>query len=104
VNRVPDVIAEIRSEWTIAVDSDGASEASAGRLAMAQFVAALRGDLVSPIEFAEAVWWLARAVPEFEPTLKPFIGMASEWQDNVNHRPEYDEEIRGAAIALHLSH
>jgi hypothetical protein len=104
MTHVPDVIANIRSEWTIAVDSHGVSKASAGRLAIAQFVKALGGDLVNPIEFAEAAWWLAREVPEFEPTLRPFIGLASEWHDDAKHRPEYDEDIRAAAIALHLSH
>jgi len=66
----------------------------AGRL-VALFLAGkiVEGDL-APYDGARAIWsQIALAVPEAEPELRGFIGLASEWEDDEQHRPEYEADI-----------
>jgi hypothetical protein len=95
-------VARIRAQWSIETAPGGTDARPAGQVALRSFLTGLQSGAISAIEFAEAVWWLACEVPEFEPTLRPFIGMASEWQDDAIHRLEYEDDIRVAALGLEL--
>jgi hypothetical protein len=60
----------------------------------------VRGS-IAPYEGAKQIWIdVARRVEDLEPTLRPLIGLASEWEDDNVHRQEYDEDIRRAALDL----
>jgi len=49
---------------------------------------------IMPYEAARAVWWeLCLDVPELREDVSELIGLASEWEDDVSHRAEYEEEI-----------
>jgi len=55
--------------------------------------------LIAPYEGAKRIWIdVARRVEDLEPALRPFIGLASEWEDDTAHRQEYEEDIRRAAL------
>ena len=56
---------------------------------------------VSPVEGAKRIWWdVSRRVPLIEEWLRPFGGLASEWEDNVALRQEYEVDIVEAAQRL----
>lgn len=60
----------------------------------------VRQGLVPPVEGARSIWALARQVPGVEPQLRPFIGLASEWEDDEHDRASYDADIVEAANQL----
>jgi hypothetical protein len=67
----------------------------------AAYVAQRLGEgLMEPIEAARSIWRIVVQVPESEPDLRPFIGLASEWDDDPEARSYYEEEIRSRALAL----
>lgn len=83
--------------------SVGYSELSEYRAAMfsAAHVAQRLGEgRMEPIEAARSIWRIAVQVPESERDLRPFIGLASEWDDDQESRSYYEEEIRSRALAL----
>lgn len=47
---------------------------------------------------AKMLWRIARLAPRAEPSLRVFVGLASEWEDSPKFRPEYEEQIREACI------
>lgn len=53
-----------------------------------------------PIDAARAIWRIATQVPASQVDLRPFIGLASEWDDDLDSRSHYDEEIRSRALSL----
>lgn len=77
------------------------SDEEAGRLVARDVAAAIvRGD-IGPVDGARLIWWdIVRGVPALEGELLHFVGMASEWEDDVAHRAEYEAEIREAAAEL----
>lgn len=77
------------------------SDEEAGRLVARDVAGAIvRGD-IGPVEGARLIWWdIVRGVPALEGELLHFVGMASEWEDDIAHRPEYEAEIRAAATEL----
>jgi hypothetical protein len=59
------------------------------------------GGSIEPAIGARKIWSdVARRVPSLEPELRVFIGLASEWEDSVDHRDEYEEDIVAAATQL----
>jgi hypothetical protein len=51
----------------------------------------------TPIDTARRIWGIAQLVPSVESQLLSFIGLASEWEDDPNHRSEYEDYIRAEA-------
>lgn len=47
----------------------------------------------TPYEGAKELWLLSSAMWELPDALLPFVGLASEWEDNPAHRPQADHEI-----------
>lgn len=81
----------------------GFGELSGYRAAMlsAAYVARRLGQgLTEPIEAARSIWHIAVEVPESVSDLRPFIGLASEWDDDPESRSYYEEQIRSCALAL----
>lgn len=60
----------------------------------------LCGGEKEPIDAARAIWRIATQVPASQVDLRPFIGLASEWDDDPDSRSLYDEEIRSRALPL----
>jgi hypothetical protein len=59
---------------------------------------------VTPIVGAMAIWRVARRVPVVEPVLRDFIGLASEWQDTMRFKGEYEADIREVAQTFVVAH
>jgi hypothetical protein len=56
---------------------------------------------LSPIEGSRTIWWrIVRRVPEAEPRLRQFIGLASEWEDAPSQRSAYEKDIEDEAARL----
>jgi hypothetical protein len=56
---------------------------------------------VAPYDGARVLWWtIRRRAPEIESLLRPFVGLASEWEDHPSARPQYEQSIREAAQVL----
>lgn len=76
------------------------TEARAGLLIAAGIARELGVGLRQPIDAAREIWRLANLAPSAEPRLRVFIGLASEWEDDLEHRDLYEEEIRAEALTL----
>jgi hypothetical protein len=48
----------------------------------------------APYEGARELWRLSNDLSELVDALRPFAGLASEWEDNPAHRSEYENDIR----------
>jgi hypothetical protein len=59
----------------------------------------ISGEL-TPYEGARRIWWEAALEPEADPSLRVFIGLASEHEDCPQFRPQYDAEIIDEARQL----
>jgi hypothetical protein len=60
----------------------------------------LAEDHLQPIDAARKIWRIAVTVPQSEHELGPFIGLASEWEDDADSRPYYEDEICARALIL----
>jgi hypothetical protein len=56
-------------------------------------------DEVAPHEGAQDIGSIARMSPELQ-SLNVFAGLASEWEDDLVHRSDYEEDIRDEAKDL----
>lgn len=54
----------------------------------------------TPVAGARTLWRLARRVPDVEPELRPFVALASEWEDDGVNQLSYDKDIVEAARRL----
>ncbi len=59
----------------------------------------LTGELW-PYEGARQIWSYVANEPGADPSLRDFVGLASEWEDVPNHRPQYERQIMEAARQL----
>jgi hypothetical protein len=73
--------------------------ASAGRLLTVLLCEQIVTGKTSPYEGASRIWSVYDrcGMPE---ALIPFVGFASEWQDDLDHRDHYDKRIADAAGRL----
>jgi hypothetical protein len=55
---------------------------------------------VAPSQGARELWLLSVEVEELADALRPFVGLASEWQDDPANREAYDKGIRDEAERL----
>ena len=94
VSEVDSLLAAISSESGIGE----LSEMQTGMLAASDVARQLNEGMLEPIDAARAIWKVARRAPASEIALRPFIGLASEWDDDPDHRDMYDEEIRSLAL------
>lgn len=81
-------------------DDEGLGELEMGRLAARDVAMGLTKGEFSSIDAARMLWRVARSAPLVEPELRPFIGLASEWDDDPSNRELYEEEIRSLAAAF----
>lgn len=65
----------------------------AARLLALEAVVEIAEGLVEPVVGARRLWALARRAPGIEPDLRPFIGLASEWEDAPEFRFDYEADI-----------
>lgn len=72
----------------------------AGRLVARDIAQAIDTEELDPYPGARRLWQLARNVPELEPALWSFIGLASEWEDAPECRRELEGDIRREAREL----
>ena len=72
----------------------------AGLIAAEDVARRLERGEVTPIEAARRIWRITRIAPAAEPLLRPFVGFASEWEDDPEHRSYYEVEICSAAQRL----
>jgi hypothetical protein len=45
---------------------------------------------VSPYEGAKRIWWELANEPGADPSLRIYVGLASEWEDDPDHRAHYE--------------
>jgi hypothetical protein len=57
-------------------------------------------DRRAPYEAARELWRLRNEVAQIEEALRPFVGLASEWEDTPDHRSDYEQDIRLAAESV----
>ncbi len=77
------------------------SDNEAGRIVARNISRAILGGKVSASEGAREIWWkVVRRVPSLEGELGHFAGLASEWEDDIAHRAEYEADIREAATEV----
>lgn len=74
------------------------NELQTGMLAASDIARQLNQGMLEPIDAARAIWKVALRAPASEPSLRAYIGLASEWDDDPEHRDVYDEEIRSRAL------
>jgi hypothetical protein len=79
------------------------SEYRSGMLSAAWVAWQLGQGSMKPIEAARSIGRIANLAPESRNDLTPFIGLASEWDDDPESRSYYEEEIRSLALALQYS-
>jgi hypothetical protein len=48
---------------------------------------------VAPYEGARRIWWEIANELGADPSLRMFVGLASEWEDAPAHRRQYEEDI-----------
>lgn len=77
----------------LAAGSEATTEESAARLVARDVATSIRDGVVEPIAGARQLWSVARRVPQVEPELRAFVGMASEWEDSAEFRSQYDVDI-----------
>jgi hypothetical protein len=65
--------------------------------ALFAYVTAIATDVLNerlaPIEGARRLWRLSKEMWELPEALLPFVGLASEWDDRPQDRPEREREI-----------
>ena len=97
---------DVRDIFTAALDELGAPtlDEDQARLEMARAWAhaAVEGTM-TPYEAARRIWWEASSPMDHPAALVRFVGLASEWEDDPEHRAAYDAEIIQAARDL-LAH
>ena len=79
---------------------DALTEHAAGMISACEVARELNEGLLQPIEAARQIWRIARRAPAVEADLQVFVGLASEWDDDPEHRDLYEEEIRALALNL----
>ena len=55
---------------------------------------------IAPIDAAESIWHSIVELGSVSDEIVPFVGFASEWQDDVEHREAYAEDIRRHALQV----
>ncbi len=89
-----------------AITADGGTiphSAAAAEVVAMQISGEIVAGEVEPGAGARALWRLARQVPAVEPQLRVFIGLASEWDDDIPNRIAYEADIVAAARELSAS-
>jgi hypothetical protein len=76
------------------------NERQAGALVASETAGGILDGTIAPIVGARTLWRIARRVPDLEPQLRPFVALASEWEDDETHRPAYDIDILESIPAL----
>ena len=77
------------------------SDYEAGKIVAREIGESILSGAMSAPEGARMIWWkVVRRVPELESELGHFVGLASEWEDSIGHRDEYEADIRRAAAEL----
>jgi hypothetical protein len=65
--------------------------------ALFAYVTAIATDVLNerlaPIDGAKQLWRLSKAMWELPEALLPFVGLASEWDDRPQDRPQREREI-----------
>lgn len=90
------VLQLVQELWLDPVDDHQAGLEVAKRLAQQ-----ILGGSVAPAEGARRIWWdISRRSPLLEEQLQPFRGLASEWEDDLAHRDEYERDIVEEARCL----
>jgi hypothetical protein len=98
---------ELQSLVDAAVVAMGDSVPDVGEAAIATAVDTAHqivNGAVAAVNGARSIWTLARQVPEVEPLLTAFIGLASEWEDDEVNRRAYENDIVEAAKQLINDH
>ena len=72
----------------------------AGHLLALEVAGEISDGLLAPIEGARRLWALSRRAPGSEPMLRPFIGLASEWEDAPEFQSDYEADIIAEASNL----
>jgi hypothetical protein len=79
---------------------DVPDETSAALLVAREVAEGIVAARLTPPSGARTLWQLARQVPDIEPQLRVFVGLSSEWDDDVLNRPAYETDIVAAAREL----
>lgn len=74
------------------------TEQAAGVAAAEDAARQLARGALTPIEAARRIWRIAWLAPSAEPLLRPFVALASEWEDDPQNRSHYEDEIRLKAL------
>ncbi|WP_432510889.1 hypothetical protein [Kineococcus sp. SYSU DK001] len=94
---------DVQDTFTAALNELGAptlDEAQARwEMARAWAQAAVEGTM-TPYEAARRIWWQASSPLGHPDVLADFVGLASEWEDDPEHRAAYEADIVQAARVL----
>lgn len=86
------------------LDADGVrplDEERAGLIVAMLLAQDMIDGTIEPAVGARTIWWdVVERAPATRNQLLVFIGLASEWEDNPQHRQAYEQEILGAAQDL----
>lgn len=76
----------------------------AGRLVASEICASIVEGERAPYDGARLIWWkIVDVVPSLNGELGQFAFFASEWEDDEEHRDEYEADIRTAAESFRKS-
>ena len=79
----------------------GLSHSEAGRILAQQIAIQITSGEVLPYQGARTIWTsIVQREPDLEKELRPFIGLASEWEDDPASRESYEHQIRDEAREL----
>lgn len=95
-----DRIGEMVADAVTAKGGRMPDDAAAAEIVAGEVAAQILSGSVEPVSGARSIWDLARRVPTVEPQLRVFIGLASEWDDDVPNRLAYEADIVAAARAF----
>jgi hypothetical protein len=64
------------------------------------WAAEMLAGTLTPYEASRLIWWRGWERLDRPDDLRPFVGLASEWEDDPEHRAEYEHDMLTAARSL----
>jgi hypothetical protein len=92
-NEAPELLMRVASELGLEVPTPEA----AGWRFVRRWAADLLDGRRSPIDAARLIWWEGWERLGRPESLTPFVGLASEWEDDPAHRAKYEDNMKQVA-------
>lgn len=96
----PADVREARDLFLLAMEQLGIDVPRSRRDAVQLWAAEILNGTLTPYEGARLIWWHGWNELDRPDDLTPFVGLASEWEDDPIHRTRYEQDILNHARQL----